>query len=186
MSLVCDGHKDCIYGEDEASCTNPSCPGFLKCIGESRCNSPEQICDGHVDCVMSFDDEITCGYCPTFCTCDGYVSYCTVDNRTDIVTITGIYSKGVILKREKTILSIDIFVTLSLLFIDVSECEINQINFTSHNHTLYQKILFSNFSGNLINDSTFLRAELLSKLVVVDISSNFISALTSNNLQLNY
>ena len=187
MSLVCDGQINCIYGEDEAACTNPSCPGFLKCRGESRCISPDQICDGIVDCSLSFDDEITCGYCPTFCKCDGYLLYCAVENKTDVITITGgSYSKGVVLKGEQTILSIDIFSTLSLIFIDISNCKITQIIFTLHTHTFQQHILFGNFSVNSIKDCTFFRADLLSKLVVVDISNNLISVLSSDNLQLTY
>ena len=187
MSLVCDGQKDCIYGEDEASCTNPSCPGFLKCRAESRCISPDQICDGHVDCILSFDDEITCGYCPTFCTCASYLLYCTVDNEIDIVTITSrTYSKGVILKGTQTVLTIDIFSTLSLLFIDVSNCKIRHFNFTIYIHKFHQKLFFSNFSDNLIENIIFFSAELLRNLVIVDISNNFISLLTSHNLRLNY
>ena len=187
MSLVCDGQIDFIYGEDEASCSNPSCPGFLKCRGEARCISPDQICDGIVDCSLSFDDEITCGYCSTFCKCDGYLLYCTVDNITDVNTITGgSYSKGVVLKGNQTILSIDIFSTLSLIFTDVSNCRIKQIHFTLHTHTFHQHILFGNFSVNSIKDCTFFRADLLSKLVVVDISSNLISVLSSDNLRLKY
>ena len=187
MSLVCDGQNDCIYGEDEASCTNPSCPGFLKCRGESRCISPDQICDGKVDCILAFDDEITCNYCPTFCRCDGYLLYCTADNITDVVTITrGPYSKGVILNGEQKIISIDMFSSLSLIFIDVAHCLIRQIHFTLRTHTFHQHIIFGNFSVNLLNDIAFFRAELLRKLVVVDISENLISVLSSNNLQLKY
>ena len=189
MSLVCDAQRDCIYGEDEASCTKLSCPGFLKCRGESRCISPDQICDGNVDCIVSFDDEITCGYCPPSCKCDGYLLYCTGDNKTGIVTIIGdTYSKGVILKGKQTILSIDIFLTQSLVFIDVSACKIRQILFASNlqNHVFHQKILFGNFSVNLINDTSFLGAELLSKLVVVDISNNEITLLMFYDLQLEH
>ena len=187
MSLVCDGQWDCIYGEDEASCVNISCPGFLKCRGESRCISPDQICDGIVDCISSFDDEIKCGYCPSVCTCDGYVLYCTVDNMTDIVTITSrTYSKGVILKGNLTVLLIDTFSTLSLIFLDAADCKIHHINFILQNYKFHQKLIFSNFSENLISDITFFRAELLSQLVVVDISDNLIAVLTSNNLRLKY
>ena len=73
-----------------------------------------------------------------------------------------------------------------MIFIDVSHCRIKQIHFTLHTHTFHQKIIFGNFSINPIHDTTFLRAELLSKLVVVDISNNLISVLSSNNLQLKY
>ena len=186
MSSVCDGQRDCIHGEDEASCTNLSCPGFLKCRGEFRCISPDQICDGRVDCIVSFDDEITCGYCPEFCKCDGYLLHCTVDNIPDGIITGGTYSKGVILKVNQTILSIDIFLTLSLVFIDISHCNVRLIHFAVHNHTLHQKILFGNFSVNLINDTTFFRAELLTNLVVVDTSANLISVLTSRDLQLKH
>ena len=174
-----------IYGEDEASCIDPSCPGFLKCRGEYRCISPDQLCDGHVDCISSFDDEIRCGYCPTFCTCDGYMWYCAPDNMTDIVIITGrTYSKGVILKGDQTVFNI--FSPLSLIFIDVSNCNIRQVNCMLHDHKFYQKLFLSKFSDNLLNGIIFFRAELLSKLVVVDISNNFISSLTSNDLRLRY
>ena len=101
MSLVCDGQIDCIYGEEKASCTNPSCPGFLRCRGESRCISPDQICYRIIDCILSLDGKITCAHCPTFCKCDGYLLYCAVDNITDVNTITGgSYSKSVILKSN--------------------------------------------------------------------------------------
>ena len=188
MSLVCDGQIDCIYGEDEASCTNLSCPGFLKCRGEFKCISPDQICDGRVDCIGSFDDEITCGYCPKFCECDGYILHCTVDNISGAVSVItgGTYSKGVILKGNQTILSIDILFTLSVVFIDVSNCNIKQIIFAVHHHTFYQKILFSNFSANLIYDTTFFRAKIFKKLLVVDLSTNLISVLASKDLRMKH
>ena len=79
--------------------------------------------------------------------------------------------------QNQTILSIDIFSTLSLVFIDVSNCNIKQIFFSVHIHTFHQKILFGNFSVNLIKDTTFFQANFFKNFFVVDISNNLISVL---------
>ena len=39
MSHVCDGYHDCKEADDEMFCPVTSCPGLLKCRGESRCVS---------------------------------------------------------------------------------------------------------------------------------------------------
>ena len=186
MTSVCDGQKDCPFGEDEESCSRGSCPGLLKCHGEVRCVSPEQRCDGYVDCILSFDDEIACNnYPPTHCKTDDYLLYCSVNNTLDTVpNIDKLHSKGVILKGTQRNLSLNIFFTLSIVFVDVSNCGIAQVTFAPHSHLAHQKILFSNFSANEIYETTFLRAQLLTKLIVVDISRNYISMLTMKNVQL--
>ena len=179
LSLVCDGQKDCSFGEDEMSCSSVYCPGLLKCRGEIRCVSPEQICDGYTDCILSFDDEILCNNCPTnHCKCDGYLLYCTVSNTLDNITnIKKLYIKGIILKGTQNILSINIFYTLSVVFLDLSNCDITDIKFASNSKSFYQNILFGNFSVNKINNTNFLRAEILNELIVVDLSNNYISVL---------
>ena len=77
ISLVCDGQKDCMYGDDEKGCTDLVCPGFLKCRGEMRCVGNDEFCDGHLDCLYSFDDELFCNQSyPENCQCEGYMFSC--------------------------------------------------------------------------------------------------------------
>ena len=179
LSLVCDGQKDCTFGDDEVSCSRGHCPGLLKCHGEVRCVSPEQICDGYTDCILSFDDEILCNNCPTdHCICDGYLSHCIVNNTLNAITnIDKLYIKGVILKGTQNSLSLNIFYTLSIVFLDLSNCSIIDITFSSNSKSVHQKIFFGNFSANKISNTIFLRAEILNELIVVDLSNNYISVL---------
>ena len=80
MSHVCDGFYDCQEVDDEMFCPVTYCPGLLKCRGESRCVSSEQICDNTVNCLHSMDDEIDCYTCPVSCECNGYSVKCHLDN----------------------------------------------------------------------------------------------------------
>jgi len=88
LSHICDGDKDCFYGDDELNCTttttNPPtttsttvsttitttlCTGF-KCSSDNQCFSSEKyICDGYKDCKVLGEDESCCGndviLCPT-------------------------------------------------------------------------------------------------------------------------
>ena len=188
MSSVCDGQVDCLNGFDELACPYKSCPGLLKCRGESRCLSPDQICDGYPDCTLSFDDEIMCSNCPTtHCNCDGYLLFCTVNNTLDTITnIDKLYSKGVILKGLQFFLALNIFDTLSIVYLDVSHCDIAHIKFGSHSILSHQAIIFGNFSVNKILDTTFLGSQLLNKLVVVDLSENYISVFILKGVRLPY
>ena len=187
MSAVCDGQTDCPYGEDEEACTHLSCPGFLKCRGESRCISPQQICDGHVDCKSSFDDEIQCNNCPHFCKCDGYVLSCNLQNTLGSVTkITMVHSKAYIFSGVQSSVSLDVFNTSSGIFLDVSDCAIQDIVFSIKSHTVHQHLLFCDISNNTLMGIKFLLAEVLRKVIVLDLSYNYISALTSKYFRLAY
>ena len=179
MSHVCDGHMDCPYGEDETFCSNLVCPGFLKCRGESRCISPQQICDGHIDCISSFDDEIQCNNCPKLCKCAGYLLYCTIDNTLGNIThISMVYSKAFIFYGVQSNFSLDMFDTLSGIYLDISRCEIKTIFYSTESHSLHQNLLFSDFSSNQIIEIKFLLAEVLSNVIVLDLSYNYITVLT--------
>ena len=179
MSHVCDGHMDCPYGDDENFCSNLVCPGFLKCRGESRCISPQQICDGHVDCISSFDDEIQCDICPKLCKCVGYLLYCELDNTLGNVThVTQVYSKALIFSGVQSTFALDMFITLSGIYLDISRCEIKTIVFSTKSQSLHQNLLFADFGSNQIIEIKFLLAEVLSNVIVLDLSYNYITVLT--------
>ena len=187
MSSVCDGQSDCPYGEDEAYCSYLTCPGFLKCRGESRCISPQQICDGHVDCISSFDDEIHCNNCPRFCKCDGYILKCILQNTLpNITNLNMVYSKAYIFSGVQSTLSLDVFESLSGIFLDISGCEIQKVVFDEKSHLLNQHLLFFDFSNNELVEIKFLLSNVLSKVIVLDLSDNYITLLTFKYFRLSY
>ena len=187
LSSVCDGHIDCPYRDDELSCSNPICPGSLKCRGEIRCISPEQICDGTVDCIYSFDDEVYCEKCPVDCTCVGYLLKCNLQNSLEnLSNIAKLYSKGVVLKGNQENISLDILFTLSLVYIDISHCNTRHIKTSSKSYSGYQYILFGDLSKNNLYDTSFLSVKALSKIVVIDLSYNLISVIVLKNVRLPY
>ena len=67
---VCDGHSDCIHGEDEERCDEHVCEGLLRCSGTLICIHPVHICDRVSHCPND-DDEKGCnlGVCPSRCDC---------------------------------------------------------------------------------------------------------------------
>ena len=78
---LCDGEVDCINGEDEALCSNYSCPGMLHCSGHTFCVHQSEVCNDQVECPLG-DDEIGCGQlpCPASCVVD-FSPYDFVKNR---------------------------------------------------------------------------------------------------------
>ena len=187
MSLVCDGQIDCLYGEDEQYCSNTSCPGLLRCRGEIRCLSSEQICDGNVDCVSSFDDEIICNQCPSNCQCNGYIMQCVVSNSLgDLQHLQSLYAKGVVLKGTQQIVSLDLLSTLSILYIDISFCDVESIVFPYNSYAIDQFLLFADFSNNRLNDTKFVTAAALKKLVVLDLGYNAFNIISNKYFRLSF
>ena len=75
---VCDGHADCIHGEDEERCHQYVCKGLLRCRATKVCVHPMQVCDGRKHCPFA-DDEILCDLtrCPSNCSCVSYSVICS-------------------------------------------------------------------------------------------------------------
>ena len=176
MSSVCDGKRDCRYGEDEAYCSNLSCPGLLKCRGETRCLSVDQLCNGHPDCKYSYDDEINCNNCPTSCHCEHFTIRCSIKDATAIVNIKKhVFVKAV--KIQKVAYEIDTTLLLSKhwIYFDVSLCGIKVIlrpdNILADN-AQSSSILIANFSHNLLESTNFSSA--LKRMVIIDLSYNLL------------
>ncbi|CAL1547728.1 unnamed protein product, partial [Lymnaea stagnalis] len=60
---VCDGAKDCQFGDDEENCngTVTCSTSEFKCLKDGGCISMDERCDQHVDC-MDGSDETGCNY----------------------------------------------------------------------------------------------------------------------------
>ena len=92
LHRVCDGHSDCIHGEDEERCDDYICKGILRCSGSSLCVHPSDVCDGIKQCPNA-DDEKLCdvGGCPSGCRCLSYSIICTTNSSNAFPEVTGEY-----------------------------------------------------------------------------------------------
>ena len=93
---VCDGHPDCIHGEDEERCNEYSCKGLLRCTATKICVHSTHVCDGVRNCPRG-DDEELCGMsvCPHDCNCFSYSITCTVKVSNKIPTMPGNFFKHI-------------------------------------------------------------------------------------------
>ena len=172
MSHVCDGQYDCKEGDDETFCPLTSCPGLLKCRGENRCVSNEEICDNTVNCLYSMDDEMDCDQCPATCTCDGYSVECHLENLLNETSPIPIkYIKGLILKGFQHILHLHTINIHGLIYINASFCQISKIIFLHETNT-WSFILIADFRYNELTAIHFLKANKFSKLFFLDLSFN--------------
>lgn len=75
----CNGVYDCPGREDEAGCSEYSCPGMYRCRDSAICLNHEYVCDNFVQCPQ-YDDELFCNLaCPVNCTCYGLSFTCPSD-----------------------------------------------------------------------------------------------------------
>ena len=184
LSFVCDHIPECRLGEDELFCSQLNCPGYLKCRGEKRCISTEHICDNHVDCLYSMDDEMGCVMCPANCECRGYVITCYSDtNDTDKIIRSGevMHSKALIIKGTHEVLITDELKIKGLLFLNISNCKLSNIN-NLHGNISHYFIIIADLSKNLLTNIHFLKYHVFRNVVFLDLSFNFLHSLKHSYL----
>ena len=91
---VCDGHFDCIHGEDEGRCDDYICKGLLRCSDSSICVHPRDVCDSIQQCPYA-DDEKLCDMrvCPSGCRCFAHSIICMINSTNTFPAVTGEYVK---------------------------------------------------------------------------------------------
>ena len=179
MSAVCDGQRDCLYGDDEEHCTYLLCRGFLKCRGENRCVGHEELCDGHPDCSHSFDDEFYCHNCPADCDCNGYMLACRSLKSIGAV----LYVKGIKITGNTKNLEISPFKLKNIFYMSATSNELQYITLTKK-FSLSYSLLFVNFSDNKLLDLDFLEHAFFINILTLDVSKNVIAFINSKNNQL--
>ena len=177
MSNVCNGQYDCKEGDDEMICPIKYCPGLLKCRGENRCVSKEEICDNTVNCLHSMDDEIGCYKCPGSCQCNGYSVKCNVENTLEDILSIGINNiKGLILTGIQQKLHVHNLHINGLIYINISFCHTQKI-LVLHQNSLNTFILIADFKYNELMVVNFLKAHVFKNLLFLDLSFNYLTTL---------
>ena len=172
MSHVCDEYYDGKEADDEMFCPVTSCPGLLKCRGESRCVSKEEIWDNTVNCLQSMDDEIDCHTCPVSCECNGYNIECHLNNSLyDIIFSSINYIKGLMLTGVQQQLYVHTLHIRCLLYINALFCEIEKIVNVGH-EDIKSFILFADFKYNKLVVIEFLVAVIFKNIPFLDLSFN--------------
>ena len=185
VSYVCDGQSDCLYGEDEAYCDSLTCPGSIKCRGEKRCVGSEDICDGITNCLYSFDDEVSCHICPDNCTCEGYMVSCVAVNTQDKHTSRLFYSKGLSLNSTLGQFSIDYLHMMNLLYLDISQCSLSDVVFTSK-YDIVPRLLHVNISSNFLVNINFMANHFFLSVLIIDGSNNFLTHIHLEHILFKY
>ena len=175
MSSVCDGQFDCEKGDDEIFCPMSTCPGLLKCRGENRCVSLEEICNNHVNCLYTMDDEVGCFECPVACECNGYSIACHLSNSLERIKKNSInYIKGLIIKGAQQTLFIQDIYFHGLVYVNTSFCNIENILISQKEGTINTYIIIADFQNNKISEINFLRAGIFKNIIYLDLSFNLL------------
>ena len=176
LSYYCDGINHCTLGEDEILCYTftPVCPGYLKCRGERKCISTDELCDKNINCFYSMDDELGCDTCPVNCECGGYVMSCHSNNDDQIIKSgVVVYAKGLLIKGTQQVLTANNLEFIGLLFLNISYCKLEKVDVSYGNETRVFLIV-ADFSRNQLTITTFLTSRIFHRTVFLDLSFNLL------------
>ena len=168
LSYYCDGLNHCTLGEDEIICDiyTPVCPGYLKCGGERKCISTDELCDRNINCFYSMDDELGCDTCPENCECAGYVMSCQSNNSDQIIeSHTVVYAKGLLIKGTQQVLTANNLQFIGLLFPNISYCKLEKVDVLYGNETRVFFLIFTDFRRNRLTTTSFLKFQIFHRIV---------------------
>ena len=177
MSSACDGQYDCEEeNDDEIICPLSSCPGLLKCRGENRCVSKEEICEDTVDCLHSMDDEISCNSCPMNCECSGYTMTCHLDNSLEQALQKETYNiKVLILNGVQEQLFLHDILISRLVYLNASYCSKEKVLLSNIKYNIFTFIIIASFLNKKLTDILFLSDSIFKNIICLDVSFNLLS-----------
>ncbi len=153
--MLCNGVADCLHVEDEQSCVNYTCPGMLRCKGQSFCISQQEVCDRFVHCPQR-DDETNCEICPEKCECLNQAVVCKN------IDLSATHMLGI----------------LNMKLVSILQCSRAQ-TVLKHGVKLLFLIMNKDNIKYICQQSTG-RLDRQYPLIVLDIASNHIETLVSN------
>ena len=165
---VCDGHSDCIHGEDEERCGEYICKGFLRCSDSRVCVHPNEVCDGVTQCPNA-DDEMLCDVriCPVGCNCLSHSIICTTNSHNVFPVLSGDYVKHLSIVRSYMPFPnlYNICNQNRLLILNVTKNEVRNIcNSFQHNCKFHNTLVLLDLASNNINS---LQSFCLDRLILL-------------------
>ena len=132
-----------------------------------------------------------CHKCPRECHCQDYSVICTVNNTWQGVDVKNIsYAKSITLLGDQNEIPLNKFILSYLVYIKVSNCNLEKISdmllLTKREDHIRIRILFGNFSENVLTDISFLKAVVFKHLLVIDFANNLIRSIRIDTLTLMY
>ena len=119
--LRCNTIKDCPGAEDEAHCSEVTCPGYYRCRGSPVCLHPHHVCDGWPQCPER-DDELLCHFsCPDECLCQGLAFVCY-----DLFDTTKYFDIRYLDGSQSSISSLNVSNMTYLTFLRLSSCNLDE------------------------------------------------------------
>lgn len=198
---VCDGVWSCPSGEDELLCLNATCEYLFRCVDSPICVGVHDLCNGVKECLHG-DDELMCSLlnvtCPSPCTCLAFALQCQSLNEKFQQSFPFVYLKwsG---KNMKDLSFIELVFPLLDTFV-AHNCNASQFCLSKKGNVLERMdlsknkikylevecllslvmLVHLNLSSNFL---TSMKLPKLPKLHTLDISHNFITALTALHFQ---
>ena len=178
--MLCDGNPDCPDGEDEDSCEDFQCAGFLRCRGDDICVHPTGICDGIIDCLLSADDEDLCHMltCSEQCTCRGSAVLCT---KLEYISDVPSQSTAVILENYVVLMKDTLYHLSTVLYLKMLNCTFPGNVVTPKIFTDISEILTLILTNNNIYSVIQNSFISMRKLTYIDLQNNHIHTINSLN-----
>ena len=116
---------------------------------------------------------------------------CTVNNTWQGVDVKNIsYVKSITLLGDQNEISLNKFILSYLVYNNVSNCNLEKISdmllLTKREDHIRTRILFGNFSENVLTDISFFKAVVFKHLLVIDFANNLIRSIKIDTLTLMY